>query len=355
MVVAIIDVNEPNVKIYAHILARIDDLRVKHFTSPDAALLWCEHNEPDLLILDYRMPPRDGLEFIREFTRVRPGGATPIVMITGETDRAIRHKALELGVSDFLNKPADPVEFLARVRNLLALRDSRKKLENHAASLAEEVARATKDIADREQETINRLTRAAESRDNETGLHIVRMGKYAELLGRTLDLTAEECRLLLLATPMHDIGKVSTPDGILLKQGPLSAAEWAIMKMHSRAGYDILAGSSSKVLQLAAQIALRHHERWDGSGYPDGMRGTQIPLAARIAMVGDVFDALISKRPYKRAWTIEEARTQIKKSSGTHFDPMIVEAMDSNWDGVLAIANSFADAAHAQEASASTV
>ena len=346
MVVAIIDVNEPNVKIYAHILSRIENLRIKSFTSPDAALLWSEHNEPDLIVLDYRMPPKDGLEFIREFNRIRPGGLVPIVMITAEKDRAVRHKALELGASDFLSKPADPVEFLVRVRNLLALRESRKRLVDHAATLAEEVRMAVKEIADREQETINRLSRAAESRDNETGQHIVRMGKYAERLGQTLDLDEEDCRYLLLATPMHDIGKVATPDHILLKEGPLTPSEWYIMKQHARAGYDILAGSSSKVLQLAAQIALRHHERWDGSGYPDGLRGTQIPLAARIATVGDVFDALTSVRPYKRAWTIDEAFSHIVASSGKHFDPMVVKALESTMPEIVTISKHFADEEH---------
>jgi putative two-component system response regulator len=351
MVVAIIDVSETNQKAYAHILSRLGDVKVKPFTSPDAALVWCGKQEHDLVILDYRMGETagtmDGLEFVKAYNKAHADLQTPLVMITGEKDREIRHRALELGASDFLNKPADPVEFLSRVKNLLALRESRKKLEDYAASLAADVARATKEIADREEETINRLTRAAEFRDSETGLHIVRMGKYAEVLGRTLDLDAEDQRLLRLATPMHDIGKVATPDGILLKPGPLNPEEWEIMKRHARSGYDILVGSSSKVLQLASQIALRHHERWDGTGYPDRLRGTQIPLAARIAAVGDVFDALISVRPYKRAWTTEEAIRVIHKSSGTHFDPMIVEALDASWDEFMEIQKEFTDAGHA--------
>jgi response regulator RpfG family c-di-GMP phosphodiesterase len=350
MVVAIIDVSETNQKAYAHILSRIGNVKVKPFTSPDAALVWCGKQEHDLVILDYRMGQTegmDGLEFVRAYNKAHGDTQTPLVMITGEKDREIRHRALELGASDFLNKPADPVEFLSRVKNLLALRESRKKLENYAASLAQDVARATQEIADREEETINRLTRAAEFRDSETGLHIVRMGKYAEVLGRTLELDSEDQRLLRLATPMHDIGKVATPDGILLKEGPLNPDEWEIMKRHARAGYDILVGSSSKVLQLASQIALRHHERWDGTGYPDHLRGTQIPLAARIAAVGDVFDALISKRPYKRAWSNEEALRVIQKSSGSHFDPIVVDALNASWSQFLDIQKEYADTDHA--------
>jgi putative two-component system response regulator len=350
MVVAIIDVNETNQKAYAHILSRIGNVKVKAFTSPDAALVWCNKQEHDLVILDYRMghvEGMDGLEFVKAYNKAHADQQTPLVMITAEKDREIRHRALELGASDFLNKPADPVEFLSRVKNLLALRESRKKLESYAASLAADVARATKEIADREEETINRLTRAAEFRDSETGLHIVRMGKYAEVLGRTLELDAEDQRLLRLATPMHDIGKVATPDGILLKPGPLNPEEWEIMKRHARSGYDILVGSSSKVLQLASQIALRHHERWDGTGYPDHLRGTQIPLAARITAVGDVFDALCSKRPYKRAWTTEEALRVIQKSSGSHFDPLVVEALNNSWGQFMEIQKEFADTGHA--------
>jgi response regulator RpfG family c-di-GMP phosphodiesterase len=146
---------------------------------------------------------------------------------------------------------------------------------------------------------------------------------------------------------MHDIGKVATPDGILLKQGPLNPEEWEIMKRHARSGYDILVGSSSKVLQLASQIALRHHERWDGTGYPDRLRGTQIPLAARIAAVGDVFDALISVRPYKRAWSVDEALSVIRKSAGSHFDPMVVEALNSSLSQFMDIQKEFADTGHA--------
>lgn len=347
MIVAIIDVSEANQQAYARILSMVGDVKVKTFTSADAALVWCAKNDHDLVIVDYRMGQlegTDGLTFVKEYTKRHPGGAIPLVMITAQKDREIRHRALDAGASDFLTKPADPVEFMARMRNLLALRESHRKLENYAASLAADVARATKEIADREEETINRLTRACEFRDSETGMHITRMGKYAELLGRSMELDAADQRLLLLATPMHDIGKVATPDHVLLKPGPLNPEEWAIMKQHARAGYDILVGSSSKVLQLAAIIALRHHERWDGTGYPDGLRGTQIPLAARIAALSDVFDALISKRPYKRAWTTDEALNVIRKSSGTHFDPMVVEALLSSWGEVLDISKRFGDA-----------
>jgi len=322
-----VDDNATNLKVYTTIAARIEGTHAQAFVSSAAALVWCESKEPDLIVLDYRMPAPNGIEFIQQYHRLYPRTDTPIIMITGEQDREVRHRALEAGASDFLNKPADPVEFLTRVRNLLALRERGKQLENRAATLAEEVRAATKEIQDREHETITRLMRAMEYRDNDTGMHVMRMGQYAMTLGRALELSAADQEMLLLATPMHDIGKVATPDHILLKPGALSPDEWAIMQTHAQAGHNILAGSASKILQHASLIALNHHERWDGTGYPNRLKGTDIPLAARICAVGDVFDALISKRPYKEAWTPAEAFKAIEKTAGLHFDPMIVEAL----------------------------
>jgi len=347
MFVTIVDDRAATLEVYVSLLSRIDDVRAKTFVSANAALEWCRHNESDLLILDFQKPEPDGIEFIRKFRAMRPRDQTPIIIVTGFNDRDVRRKALESGASDYLTKPADPVEFMARVRNHLALRETRAQLERHAESLQQAVMRATQEIADREQETINRLVRAAEFRDGDTGLHIVRMGHYAALLGKSLGLSEDEQRLLLLATPMHDVGKVATPDAILLKKGPLTDPEWEVMRQHARAGYEILAGSTSRVLQLAATIALRHHEKWDGSGYPDHLRGTNIPLAARICAIGDVYDALTSKRPYKRAWSVEDAFKEIRARAGSHFDPLLVEEFLSRRHDILEIGARFADAAAA--------
>ena len=339
----LVDDSKPNLLVYEKILARIPDLSARAFTSSAEALVWCAKDEPDLIVLDYRMPAPDGLEFIQYFRGLWPNGDTPIVMITGEKDKHIRHRALELGASDFINKPADPVEFLARVRNLLALRESRIALRNRADSLARDVERATRDIAEREEETIHRLMRAAEFRDNETGNHIVRMGEYAGTLGAALGFSVEDCRLLRLATPMHDIGKVSTPDAILLKPGPLTPEEWTVMRNHTTAGYEILKGSSSRLIQLAAEIALSHHERFDGTGYPAGTKGAAIPASARICAIVDVFDALTSERPYKESWDIERAFSEIERLSGSHFDPKIVQAFDSIKPGIRKIKRQLPD------------
>lgn len=270
MRIVFVDDNVTNLKVYSHLARQLAvPVEVETYNVSAEGLARCERAEPDLIVLDYRMPAPDGLEFIRRYRFLRPNSDTPIIMLTAEQDRDVRHQALALGASDFLSKPADPVEFLSRVRNLLTLRERGTRLAHQAASLAEEVKQATREIADREHETTTRLMRAMEYRDNDTGMHIVRMGQYAYMLARVMGLPESEQDMLLRATPMHDIGN-STPDAVLLKPGKLDPAEWVVMKDHARAGYDILAGSSSKVLQLAAEIAHFHHEKWDGSGYPEG-------------------------------------------------------------------------------------
>jgi putative two-component system response regulator len=341
--VLIVDDSPTNLLVYLAIVAQVAGTESTTFTSSAEALAWCATTEPDLMILDYRMPAPDGLTFIEKYRALRPQSATPIVMITVEADRGVRHRALELGASDFLTKPADPVEFLARVRNLLALRQSRVALRDRAESLQEAVERATRKIVEREEETIQRLMRVAGFRDNETGNHVTRMGQYAALLGGLLGMSAAEQRLLLLATPMHDIGKVSTPDSILLKPGPLTPEEWVIMRQHTTVGHSVLEGSSSHILQLAAEIALGHHERWDGTGYPGGLSAETIPRSARIAALCDVFDALLSVRPYKKAWSPEDAFAEIERSAGSHFDPAIVKAFLGDRERVLAIRRQFSD------------
>jgi putative two-component system response regulator len=343
--IVFVDDNVANLKLYSVLARQLEGpVQIETFSVSASALRRCQADEPDLIVLDYRMPPPDGLEFIRDFRRTHPDSDTPIIMITGDSDREIRHRALAMGASDFLNKPADPVEFLSRVRNLLKLHERGVRLANHAANLAEEVRQATHEIADREHETITRLMRALEYRDNDTGMHVVRMGQYAHLIGRVMKLSDEQQDLLLRATPMHDIGKVSTPDHVLLKPGKLDPAEWALMRDHSKAGYDILSGSSSRILQMAAEIALSHHERWDGAGYPAGLRGEAIPLSARICAVGDVFDALMSNRPYKRSWRFEDAMTLIQREGGKHFDPVIAQWFVRSSNEVQDILRRFADA-----------
>jgi len=259
------------------------------------------------------------------------------VMITADTEDDIRYRALELGAHDFLNKPINKIEFLARIRNLLALRHSQMELVDRATWLAIEIKRATADLIAREKEMVLRLSKAAEHRDPETGQHLLRMANYARLIAQKLDLTDAEQELILQAAPMHDIGKVATPDAILLKEGKLTDDEFVVMKQHAIHGYSILCDSDSLLIRTAATMALRHHEKFDGSGYPDGLKGDKIPLYARIVAVADVFDALTSTRPYKKAWSLDDAMLFLKQQTGSHFDPECVNAFFRAWDDVLKI------------------
>ncbi|MGH7662531.1 MAG: HD domain-containing phosphohydrolase [Vulcanimicrobiaceae bacterium] len=343
MNVFVIDDATINLKTYEKLLANLEGIKVYPFVKAPEALLALSDLEPDLVIVDYRMPEMDGLEFITRFRNMSTLKEVPVVMLTAERDIDIRRRAIESGANDFLNKPADPIEFVARVRNLLALNDSRRKLANRALQLADEVRKATVQIARREQETIHRLTRASEFRDNETGLHIVRMGRYSAILGRALGMNHSDQELLLLAAPMHDIGKVATPDNILLKPGKLTAEEWEIMKQHTTAGFEILRDSDSKLLQKGAEIALTHHEKWDGSGYPRGLAGDKIPIAGRICALADVFDALTSVRPYKPAWPIEQAIVHVHQGKGSHFDPTVVNAFERALSEIREIRETLAD------------
>jgi putative two-component system response regulator len=239
----------------------------------------------------------------------------------------------------------DKTELAARVRNLLALRASRRQLANRAEWLAEEVKKATVEIVAREKEAILRLSRAAEYRDPETGMHLLRMSNYTCLIARQLGLAPAEQELLLQAAPMHDIGKVGTPDHILLKPGRLTPEEFEIMKQHATIGYEILRDSASPLLQCAAKLALAHHEKFDGSGYPQGLAGESIPLYGRIVAVADVFDALTSERPYKKAWALDDAVDFLKTNAGSHFDPACVDGFLAAWPQALEIRTRYRDEA----------
>lgn len=335
--IMIVDDNITNLTLFRHLLKKTDDVETICFSEPLKALEWCENNEPDLVLLDYMMPDMDGLEFIVQFKTIFTHQIIPIVMVTADTESGVRNKALDLGAYDFLNKPVDKIELLARVRNLLALRDSQRALSQRAAWLAVEVKKATEEIRAREHEMVLRLSKAAEHRDPETGSHLIRMANYSQLIARELGLPVEEQELILEAAPMHDIGKVATPDAILLKPGKLDDTEFFIMKQHATKGYDVLCGSECLLLSTAAVIALTHHEKFDGSGYPTGLKGRDIPLYGRIIAVADVFDALTSPRPYKRAWTLDDACSFLRDNSGSHFDPQCVDAFFNAWEDVLKI------------------
>lgn len=343
MHVVVIDDTPVNVALLSQLVAKMPDCTAVCFADPQLGLDWCTHNVPDLVIVDYLMPSMDGIAFISAF-RAAPGREDiPVLMVTANSEIAIRHKALDVGANDYLTKPVDKTEFMTRARNMLSLRRAQRRLELQAARLQDDIRLATAAVLARERETVLRLSRAADSRDPETGAHISRMAHYSKLIAAGLGLSPEDQDMLLAAAPMHDVGKIGIPDSILLKPGRLDASEFEVMKRHAQMGFEILAGSQSPSLQSAAIIALGHHEKFDGSGYPDGLVGEAIPLFARICAVADVFDALTSERPYKKAWDLGVARDFLQEHSGTHFDPACVQSFVNAWAEVLEIRDAYSD------------
>jgi len=306
-----------------------ENIIVRSFADPIEAMAWIRANQPDLILVDYMMSGMTGLEVVQQVRNISFLDSVQIIVVTSMEERNIRYKVLDAGASDFINKPIDPYECRTRCRNMITLRMQQKIILGRSLSLEREIVDATKKIHQREMETLFRLAKAGEHRDSDTGNHILRMAKYSRLIAETLGLPQERCDLIENAAPMHDIGKIGTPDHILLKQSRLTAEEFAIMQNHATIGFQILQHSPSKYLSLGAEIALRHHEKFDGSGYPGGLKGKSIPLESRIVAVADVYDALTSHRPYKRAWSNEEAETYLIANKGAHFDPDCVDAFIS--------------------------
>jgi len=314
-----------------HILEDISpELEVFDFGDSEEALRWSENNRPDLLLLDYRMPAIDGLEFARRFRRSLSNRDVPIVLVTVVGDEPIRQAALDAGVIDFLVKPVRPRELRARCRNLLQLRQQSESIKQRALSLEQRLLSSMHEVEERERETLSRLARAIEYRDIGTSAYLERMAHIAGLIAEGLGMSEDEVRLIELAAPLHDMGKIAIPDDVLLKPGPLDEHQLAIMRRHPKIGHELLSGSQNRFIQAGATIALRHHERYDGSGYPDGLTGADIPIEARIVAVADVFDALISPRPYKAPWSFDNALDFLIEQSGKLFDPQCVQALVQN-------------------------
>jgi putative two-component system response regulator len=308
------------------------------FLDPIEALACARERVFDLVLVDYEMPHMDGISFIRAF-RALPGCADiPIAMITSRQTDDVKMEALQAGATDFLPKAPQSVEMTVRLRNLIQLGAAVRKLNDRAAHLASEVAAATRKLGEREEEIILRLALAVEYRDNDTGEHTLRVARYSRIIAEQLGLPPRLCRDIYLAAPLHDVGKVAIPDNILLKPGRLTDEEMAVIRTHATIGEKILADSSCELIQLGAQIAAGHHERWDGAGYPNGLRADEIPVAARVVAVADVFDALTTRRPYKEPMPLEVARHYLVEHQGQQFDPACVEAFLSRWEEVLEIA-----------------
>lgn len=325
--IVIIDDQSTSREVLSHLVAGLEEqIDVRAFADPLSALDWITEHSPDLVLTDYKMPRMDGVSLTRHIRAMEHCADVPLVMVTCVEDPAVRYRALESGATDFITKPIDHHECRARVCNLLTLRRQQQLIKDRAHWLERRVNEATRALRIREQETLLRLAKAGEYRDEETGNHVVRMARYSRLIAEALEVPPSECDVIESAAPMHDIGKIGIPDNILLKPGKHTPDEFAVMKQHTLIGYEILKDSPSKYLQTGAIIALGHHEKFDGSGYPYGLAGDAIPLPARIVAVADVFDALTSTRSYKRAWPLQDAIDYVRRLHGTHFDPDCVDA-----------------------------
>ena len=313
-------------------------------TSGEEAIRKSRTESPDLVLLDIRIPGTGGFEIARQLKQDEMTNMIPIVMVTALDEAQDRVKALEAGADDFLSKPVDQAELQARVRSLLLVKAHNDHMRHYQQELQEEVANRTRDLEQALQriksaslETLHRLARAAEYKDKDTGGHIQRVAHYAASIGRQMGLEDSMVENVFHAAPMHDVGKIGIPDHILLKPGPLSPDEWEVMKLHTAIGGRILAGSVFEFIRLGETVALSHHEKWDGTGYPRGLWGTEIPLAGRILAVADVFDGLTSRRPYKAALPVNNSLEIMKDGRGKHFDPEVVDAFFAVQDKILRI------------------
>ena len=326
-----------------HVIEGISpDLTVEEFGNPHDALKRSEDWDPDLLLLDYRMPDMDGLEFARRFRRPPAHRDVPIVLITVVGDEPLRQAALDAGVIDFLVKPVRPRELRARCRNLLTLRQQGESVKQRVRALERQQLSGMREADQREREMLYLLARAAESREPGQGAHLLRIGRYAGVLAEALGLPDAEAKTIEAAAPLYDIGKIGLPDAVLLKPGELDPVERAVAQRHAQMGHDILRESGSRFVQLAATIALHHHERWDGTGYPHGLAGQGIPLAARIVAVADVFDAMTSARPWRAPLAVDAAVSYVESQRGRAFDPDVVDAFHRAMPRILEIRRAYA-------------
>jgi len=320
--IAVIDDEAANVQLLQRILELEGYTQVSGYTDPREFLETCRILPPDLVLLDLMMPELNGFDVLDRFRgSVDDFEYRPVMIITSDDDRDTKQRALSGGARDFLAKPASPVEVRLRVGNLLHTRSLQLELQRHAERLEERVRSRTAELDEARLEILERLALAAEYRDDATGEHTRRVGRECAALAEALGLPADQVEHIRRAAPLHDVGKIALPDSILLKRGALSEDEIRKMREHTTIGASILSGSRFPMMRIAEEIALHHHECWDGSGYPDGLTGDQIPLVARIVSVIDVFDSLTHRRVYKRAWTTDEALDEIRRLSGSKFDP----------------------------------
>ncbi len=322
--ILVVDDEATNLQMLRHVLQ--DDYRLVFAKDGPKAIELAHREHPNLVLLDIMLPGMTGYEVCETLKRDLQTRHIPVVFVTALADTEDEAKGFAVGGVDYLTKPASPAIVKARVRNHLSL-------------VQVDELRATR------LEIIRRLGLAAEFKDNETGMHVIRMSYFSRILGQAAGLSPVDVENLFNAAPMHDIGKIGIPDAVLLKKGALNPEEWAVMRTHSQIGADILGEHPPGLMHVACEIAITHHEKWDGSGYPRGLKGKDIPIAGRIAAIADVFDALTSERPYKNAWTVDAALGLLREQSGKHFDPELVELFMANLPAILEVKNRWAETA----------
>lgn len=326
--IVIIDDVPANIRVLESSLKAFGLKNIQTFSDSGKGLEWLKCNDWDILLLDLDMPDPDGYAILEQLG-LRNRVEQPIIIVTALNDPNSRRHGLELGANDYICKPIDLPEVLLRVRNCLLLKQTTQNLRRTNAELEERVQRRTEQLFESYSAVIRALSRAASYRDDETGEHILRIGDFAALLAQGLGMPEPWCELIRLAAPMHDVGKIGIPDNILLKPGLLTDGEREYMKQHASIGYEILRDDiNTELTDMAALIAWCHHEKWDGTGYPRGLAGEDIPLAARIVALCDVYDALRHPRPYKKAWDRQSTIDYIREQSGQHFDPHIVSVFE---------------------------
>lgn len=322
-----VDDQEMNLRLLERILRRAGYEEILGTSQPEGVMELLDTWQPDIVLLDLHMPGLNGFEVLQQIRErtVTPAAYLPVLVLTADILPETKLRALEQGASDFLAKPFDQLEALLRIRNLLTIRALQQQVLEHNVQLEERVRIRTAELDQARIDTLDRLAKAAEYRDDATGDHIRRVGELAAALSRVVGWNGEQVDLMRRAAPLHDVGKIGVPDSVLLKPGRLTPEEFSLIKTHTTIGARILGGSRVPLLQIAEEIALTHHERWDGLGY-NGTRGAEIPMSGRIVALVDTFDALMHARPYKLAWTLEETLEEIREQSGRQFDPEIVTA-----------------------------
>lgn len=317
--ILIVDDEKANIRLLEVVLQQAGYCNVHSLSDSRQAVALFRGLAPDIVLLDLCMPHLDGFGVMAQLHQETVEHSVPILVLTADATLATRHKALKEGARDFLTKPLDSIEVLLRIHNLLEARF-------YSVLLEDTVRERTRDLELAQLETLQRLAIASEYRDDDTGLHTKRVGTSARNIAQALGLCSAQVDLIERAAPLHDVGKIGVADAILLKPGKLTDDEFATMKQHTVIGAQMLSGSTSPWLQMAETIALSHHERWDGNGYPGKLFGEEIPLVGRIVAVADVFDALTHERPYKKAWPIAQAKAEIESQSGKQFDERVVNA-----------------------------